>query len=64
MSGEEEPTNSTAQQMVVVNSSLIGRVEEFVPAWTGSIMSSEWKCSRGQQCAGSEKGTDNTYLNG
>ena len=36
MSGEEEPTNATAQQTVVVNSSHIGRVEEFVPG-------SDWK---------------------
>ena len=31
-----EPTNLAMQQMVVVNSSLIGRVEEFVPV-------SDWK---------------------
>ena len=36
MSGEEEPTNETAQQTVIVNSSHIGRVEEFVPG-------SDWK---------------------
>ena len=42
MPGGEEPTNSmeptnlTAQQMVVVNSSLLGRVEEFV-------LGSDWK---------------------
>ena len=36
MSGEEEPTNATTQQTVVVNSSHIGRVEEFVP-------DSDWK---------------------
>ena len=37
MSREEEPTNATAQQTVVVyNSSHIGRVEEFVPG-------SDWK---------------------
>ena len=34
--GGEEPTNSTAQQMEVVNSALIGRVKEFVPG-------SDWK---------------------
>ena len=31
MSGEEQPTNATAQQTVVVNSSHISQVEEFVP---------------------------------
>ena len=36
MSGEEEPTNATEQQTVVVNSSHIGRIEEFVPG-------SDWK---------------------
>ena len=36
MSGEEQPMNLMVQQTVVVNSSLIGRVEEFV-------MGSDWK---------------------
>jgi len=36
LSGEEEPTNSMAQQTVVVNSSDISQVEEFVPG-------SDWK---------------------
>ena len=31
ITGEEEPPNSTTQQTVAVNSSPIGRVEEFVP---------------------------------